>query len=443
MVMTHRATVLRSESPSIIKLTPDQQPKDHVGQLACRQYQRPLVRVVGGPTVLADVKRFKSRVAHTNLVGRFDQEIPPRGIPRPRQRSIFGVQRPRLVGTPSQSRIFREGIVRGEPGNGAVFGRNPGPVYGPDARRRGDGLRDGRQIAGDRPLNLPDLTFPGTDGVQMHDQTELARLGFFGSQAEGFLGQALQGVADIVWRFQRRARRFRRFPWRSWPPDRGVLGQHMLRGPAKDVRKKGVAVIFGRSLVARPQAKQFIQVPIFLPGHGLRQLESVPRGDAQGRIARIGRRSGTQSAKADGVRNQKRITGIGFGPNDLGFSQSLDDTGIQQEPLGLPGLQHGGLASTRSTPIRPPCGRIRPFGRPANRSAAQCPPVIRDAIPGPDGSVRRHGTDHMFSLTHINPDNIASASFLSAWSRVVRSGKGTGRRPLIGDATSSSAVTLS
>lgn len=206
--MAYRATVLRSESPSIIKLTSGQQPEDHAGQLACRQHQRPLVRVVGGPTVLADVKRFKSRVAHTNPVGRFDQVIPQIGIPRPRQRSIFGVQRPRLVGTPSQPRIFREGIVRGEPGNGADFGHNPGPVHGPDARYRGDGLRDGRQIAGDRPLNLPDLTFPGADGVQMHDQTELARLGFLGSQAEGFLGQTLQGVGDIVRRFQRRAADF-------------------------------------------------------------------------------------------------------------------------------------------------------------------------------------------------------------------------------------------
>ncbi len=150
--MAYRAPVLRSESPSIIKLTSGQHSKDHAGQLACCQRQRPLVRVVGDPTVLADVKRFKIRVAHTNTVGRFDQVIPQIGIPRPRQRSIFGVQRPRLVITPSQPRIFREGIVRGEPGNEADFGRNPGPVPGPDARHRGDGFRDGHQIAGKRPL---------------------------------------------------------------------------------------------------------------------------------------------------------------------------------------------------------------------------------------------------------------------------------------------------
>ncbi len=46
--MASRATVLRSEAPSIIKLTSGQQPKGHADQLVRRRHQRPLVRVMGG-----------------------------------------------------------------------------------------------------------------------------------------------------------------------------------------------------------------------------------------------------------------------------------------------------------------------------------------------------------------------------------------------------------
>ena len=203
--MAYRATVLRSESPSIIQLTSGQQPEDHAGQLACRQHQRPLMRVMGSPTVLADVKRFESRVAHTNPVGGFDQVIPQIGIARPRQRPIVGVKRPRLMGTPSQPRIFGQRFVGWEPGDGTDFGHDPGPVHGSDAGYRGDGLRDGRQIAGHGPVDLPDLTFQGANRVQMDDQTESARFGFLGPQSEGFLGQSLQGLGDIVRRFERGA----------------------------------------------------------------------------------------------------------------------------------------------------------------------------------------------------------------------------------------------
>lgn len=64
--MAYRATVLRSESPSAIKLTPGQHPVDHPGRFPGCQHQRPFIRVVGGFAVFADVERFKFRVAHTN-----------------------------------------------------------------------------------------------------------------------------------------------------------------------------------------------------------------------------------------------------------------------------------------------------------------------------------------------------------------------------------------
>ncbi len=54
--MAYGATVLRTESPSIIELTPGQQPVDHAGQLSCRHHERLFVRMMRRVAIFAKVK---------------------------------------------------------------------------------------------------------------------------------------------------------------------------------------------------------------------------------------------------------------------------------------------------------------------------------------------------------------------------------------------------
>ena len=63
--MVDRATGLRP-NPSITKLIGDHEPLSHVGQFAGHQYERPFMRMMHGIAIFSEIKRFKSRVAHTN-----------------------------------------------------------------------------------------------------------------------------------------------------------------------------------------------------------------------------------------------------------------------------------------------------------------------------------------------------------------------------------------
>ena len=178
--------------------------------------------------------------------------------------------------------------------------------------------------------------------------------------------------------------------------------------------------------------------------------------DAQGRIPGIGCWRGAQPPKTDGIRDQKGIAGIGFGPIHIGFAKTLDNAGIQQKPLRMPPLQgqrlgqrlkqrpmvdRGGFQSDRQAVDVDGLG-----GEPVNQ-LIDARPIIEDAQAPLLNPFHRHGAHDVFGLTYIDPyiqcryhaKHLLSGDMATDSSR---SGKGTGRRPLMGDATSLSAVTL-
>ncbi len=414
--MIYGATVLRTKSPSIIKLTSGQQPVDHAGQLACGQHQRPLVGVVGSAAIFADVKGFEFRVAHTNPVGRLDQVIPQVGITRPRQRSIIRVERARLMSTPRQTRIFGDRIVGREPAYGPNFGHDARSKYRTDAVDRSDGLRDGGQIAGDRFVQLAHLAFQQANGIQVHDQTELTGFRFFGPQTKGLVGQPLQCLGDVVRRFQRRAADLGNFfgqggQGRGGQAIGGLWGQHVFRCATKDIGKKGLIAIFGGRPISPPQTEQFIQRAAFFARDSLRQVKTMARDNPQRRVARIGGRRRAQASKPDGIRNQKRIAGIGFRSVDVRFAKSLHNTGIHEKPLGLPSVQPFGLGQRlKQRPVIDRRG-FQAHGEPIEFSGLRLHPldqllnarsVIGHADACPDLTLSGHGTHDVFCLAHID-----------------------------------------
>ncbi|MCL4319476.1 MAG: hypothetical protein M1596_06275, partial [Firmicutes bacterium] len=248
--MTDGATICRTESPSVVELTSGEQPENHAGQFACCQHQRVFLLAVHGSFELPRVKRVKFRVAHTNPAGRPDLVIPTMGIARPRERSIFRVKMARLMGPSRQPRIFCHGVVRREPGAGSDFGHNVCTIDQTNTVYRGQGLGDHRQISGNRLINLPDLTLHRWNGVHMHHQVELVRLGSLGSEAKGLLRQPLQTPDNVLRRFQRWSVNHRDFlrvsgPWCCRQTIRRS-GQDVLRGPNEDIREIRLFGLFGQ-----------------------------------------------------------------------------------------------------------------------------------------------------------------------------------------------------
>ncbi len=195
---------LRTESPSIIEWTSSQQSEDYTAQLACRQQQGPLMRMVGSLSIFPEANRFTFRVVHTNPVVRFNRVILPIGSLRPCQRAILCVKWARLVSIPCQLSIFRQSIVQGEPG--ADFGHYPRPVHQADARYRCDGLKNSQQTSCHGCLiGLPDYPFQASNGVQMNDRAELSGFTFLETQTKGCLGPSGQTLSYIVRDFQRRS----------------------------------------------------------------------------------------------------------------------------------------------------------------------------------------------------------------------------------------------
>ena len=135
--MAYRAMVLRTEPPSIIELTPGQQPVDHAGQVACRQHERAFVRMMRGVAIFAKVKSFEFRVAHTNPVGCLHQVISQIGTARSRQRSILGKGTCPIDGyaTPGRN-ISRGAVLLARSGL-----RQMNPMAGHDAQGRVAGIR--------------------------------------------------------------------------------------------------------------------------------------------------------------------------------------------------------------------------------------------------------------------------------------------------------------
>lgn len=197
MARTDGATTLRTESPSVVEWISGEQPEDHAGQFACCQHQRAFMLVVNGSFELSGVKRVKFRVAHTNPVSRFDQVIPQIGITRPRQNGP-------IDGPATSAPHISPGRRPKGTGQWARFRPQCPPIDRTNPVYRGQSLRDSRQISGKRLIDLPNLTFQHPNGVQMHHQAELARLGFLRSEAKGLLRQPLQTMGNILRRFQRR-----------------------------------------------------------------------------------------------------------------------------------------------------------------------------------------------------------------------------------------------
>ncbi len=256
--------LVRHQLPFVVDLAPGQHPVDHADPLACRQDQRPLMRVVRGFVVLLLVKGFELRVPHPDPLRRFDEVVPQIDVPRPRQRTDVGIKIPRLMRAPGQPRIFGQGIFRRKSFDGTDFGQEARAIDRTNPRNRGQGLAKRLHVTGNHFVQRLLLMFQGPDGVPMQDQALVPRVLLVRMQPKGAPRQAVEGLRNVIGRFQPLATGRRDFRHQIRQRDGcqrigRVAFQHGLRRYPKDVREKRLI----RMGILPPDTEQLHQRAIF------------------------------------------------------------------------------------------------------------------------------------------------------------------------------------
>ena len=191
---------------------------------------------------------------------------------------------------PGQPCIFRQGIIRRESLNRPDFRHDPGAIHGTDPGDRRDGMGKGRQLPGNALVPRLALLLQAPNGFPMQDQAMMPGLRFRRLQPIRPVGQLVQGAGNIIGGFQGHAANGGDFRGQFGQGllchrVRRILGQHVFRCPAKDVRKER---LLGRTLaITGPETEHWRQGPIFLLGDERGQLAAVAGQDWQRDVFRV------------------------------------------------------------------------------------------------------------------------------------------------------------
>jgi hypothetical protein len=147
------------------------------------------------------------------------------------------------MGAPGQPRLCGPGIFRRKSLDRTDFGQETRAIDWANPRNRRQGLAKGVEIPGGHGVPCALLAFPGPDGIEVQHHTLLSGVPLLRVQPEGALGQALQGLRNVVGRFQPVATGLGDFRREIRPRRRRqrigrVAFQHRLRRHPKDVREK-------------------------------------------------------------------------------------------------------------------------------------------------------------------------------------------------------------
>ncbi len=148
----------------------------------------------------------------------------------------------------------------------------------------------GRQLPGNALVPRLALLLQAPNGFPMQDQAMMPGLRFRRLQPIRPVGQLVQGAGNIIGGFQGHAANGGDFRGQFGQGllchrVRRILGQHVFRCPAKDVRKER---LLGRTLaITGPETEHWRQGPIFLLGDERGQLAAVAGQDWQRDVFRV------------------------------------------------------------------------------------------------------------------------------------------------------------
>src|SRR5215211_580400 len=312
-----------------VALAIPQQHIDKPHQLAGRQNERALVRVLGGLGIFGGIVVGVFRAVDAHTVGRLDQIVAQIAVATFAQRRIFGLEVARLFGLPGQASKLRDGRLVVEAADVAQFGNQPGSPDRAESRHRGQRLWDGRQLLGDGLIQGLELTLERANGRQGGAQHQAQRLLQHLIEAIGVARGALQGCCQSVWIGKAPAALGLKIGRQLLQPLLSqLLGRELIQyrtaGGAERVAKRGDLA------VGRKRQEQKTQEVALLARQVLGQVAAKAGQALQRGVARVeleGR--GQLAPEAQAFGNQEGIGAVGFRQRAKVLAKGCDQVRIE------------------------------------------------------------------------------------------------------------------